>query len=169
MKHLTEPVDCVGHLGRTAAMRRSGDTRGKRQDLLRRFASMPYVQDLLVTAKTVRLETNSRTVVESALRFFERHQVEQPGNPQFLWSIVSEDDPEMKRAGVALSAFSDHGLRFANIGQRSFLAVDLEARHGIGFVAERLVEHEPKAECRSLFDTLFCMSAGCLGLVPLSA
>jgi hypothetical protein len=100
-------------------------------------------------AKTVRLESNCPTVVESALGFFARHQGQSPGHPEFLWRIVSQEDHEMDEAGVALSAFSDHGLRFANIGQRSFLAVDMEAREGIGFVADRLVEREPKLRKRA--------------------
>jgi hypothetical protein len=145
------------------------EVRRKRPDLLRRCTPTPYGVDLPIMARTVRLETNSFLVVESALGFFARHQGRSPGNPEFLWRIVSEEDPKMDLAGVALSAFSDRGLRFANIGQRSFLAVDVEAREGIGFVDERLVEREPKRHCRSLFDTLFCMSAGSLGMVPLSA
>jgi hypothetical protein len=143
--------------------------KSKRRDLLRRFTPTPYSVNLLVMARTVRLETNSPTVVENALEFFARHQGASPGDPQFLWRLVSQEDPQMEQAGVALSAFSDRGLRFANIGQRSFLAVDLEAREGIGFIAEPLVEREPKLHCRSVFDTLFCMSAGSLGMVPLSA
>src|ERR1700685_1838532 len=132
----------------------------RRKDLLRRFTPTPYSVDLLVMGRTVRLETNSLTVAENALEFFARHQGASPGDPQFLWRLVSQEDPQMERAGVALSAFSDRGLRFANIGQRSFLAVDLEAREGLGFLAEPLVEREPKLHCRSVFDTLFCMSAG---------
>jgi hypothetical protein len=141
----------------------------RRKDLLCRYTPTPHGVDLLVTSKTVRLESNSPTVIESALGFFARHQGQSPGHPEFLWRIVSQEDHEMDEAGVALSAFSDRGLRFANIGHRSFLAVDLEAREGIGFVADRLVEREPKLNCRSLFDTLFCMTAASLGIVPLSA
>lgn len=145
------------------------EARPKRPDLLRRCTPTPYRVDLLVMSRTVRLETNNLTVVESALGFFARHQGRSPGDPEFLWRVVSEQGPHLDQAGAALSAFSDRGLRFTNIGQRSFLAVDLDAREGIGFVAESFVEPEPKLNCRPLFDTLFCMSAGSLGLVPLSA
>jgi hypothetical protein len=140
-----------------------------RKDLLRRFTPTPHSVNLLVMARTVRLESNSPALIESALEFFSRHQGPLPGNPEFLWRLVSEQDSQIEYAGVALSAFSDGGLRFANLGQRSFLAVDLEAREGIGFISERLVESEPKVHCRSIFDTLFCMSTGSLGMVPLAA
>jgi len=141
----------------------------KRKDLLRRFTPTPHSVDLLIMAKTIRLESNSRAVVKSALEFFARHQGPQPGDPEFLWRIVAEEDSKIAYAGVALSAFSEGGLRFANLGPGGFLAVDLEAREGVGFVAEQLVESEPTLHCRSVFDTLFCMSIGSLGLVPFSA
>jgi hypothetical protein len=141
----------------------------KRKDLLRRFTPTPHSVNLLVMARNLRLESNSSTLIENALEFFSRHQGPLPGDPEFLWRIVSEQDSQIEYAGVALSAFSDGGLLFANLGQGSFLAVDLEAREGIGFIAERLVESEPKLHCRSIFDTLFCMSIGGLGLVPFSA
>jgi len=141
-----------------------------RTDLLHRFTLTPYAVDLRIMASTVRLETNSVAVVESAVEFFARYQGRPVGDRQFLWRIeTQEEDPPMDQAGVALSAFSDRDLRFVNIGQRSFLAVDLEAREGIGFVAERLVEPEPRLNCRPFFDTLFCMTAGSLGILPLSA
>jgi hypothetical protein len=141
----------------------------KRKDLLRRFTPTPHSVDLLIMAKTVRLESNSRAVIKSALEFFARHQGPPPGAPEFLWRIVAEEDSKIASAGVALSAFSEGGLRFANLGPGGFLAVDLEAREGVGFVAEQLVESEPTRHCRSIFDTLFCMSIGSLGLVPFSA
>jgi hypothetical protein len=140
----------------------------ERKDLLRRFTPTPHSVNLLVMARTVRLESNSSALIECAFEFFSRHQRPSPGDPEFLWRIVSEPDSQIEHAGVALSAFSDGGLRFANLGPGGFLAVDLEAREGIGFIAERLVESEPKLHCRSIFDTLFCMSTGSLGMVPLA-
>jgi hypothetical protein len=141
----------------------------KRKDLLRRFTPTPHSVNLHVMARNLRLESNSSALIENALEFFSRHQGPSTGDPEFLWRIVSEQDSQIEYAGVALSAFSDGGLRFANLEQGGFLAVDLEAREGIGFIAERLVESEPKLHCRSIFDTLFCMSTGSLGMVPLAA
>ena len=160
-----ERTDCLGEMPMSSKV----PSNMKRKDLLRRFTPTPYSVDLLVMARTVRLESNSRTVVESALEFFARHQGSPTGDPEFLWRIVSEADSQIEHAGVAVSAFSDGGLRFVNLGQGSFLAVDLEVREGIGFVAERLVESEPKRHCRSVFDTLFCLSSGGFGMVPLAA
>ncbi len=160
-----ERTDCLGQMPKSSKV----SSELKRKDLLHRFTPTPYSVDLLVMARTIRLESNSRTVVESALEFFARHQGSPTRDPEFLWRIVSEEDFQVEYAGVALSAFSDGGLRFVNLGEGSFLAVDLEAREGIGFVAERFVESEPKLHCRSIFDTLFCMSTRSFGMVPLSA
>ena len=168
MRRMEDPVertDCLSEMPMSSQV----PSKMKRKDLLRRFTPTPYSVDLLVMARTVRLESNSPTVVESGLEFFSRHQGSPTSNPEFLWRIVSEQDSQIEYAGVALSAFSDGGLRFANLGQGSLLAGDLEAREGIGFVAERFVESEPKLHCRSIFDTLFCMSTGSLGMVPLAA
>src|SRR5579864_5713728 len=46
----------------------------RRRDLLHRYTPTPYGMDLLVMAKTVRLETNCLRLLESALGFFARHQ-----------------------------------------------------------------------------------------------
>ncbi len=168
MRRTEVPVkrsDCLGEM----AMSSKVPSKMKRKDLLRRFTPTPNTIDLLVMGRTVRLESNSRVVVDSAMEFFARHQGSSLSRPEFLWRILSEEDSKIEYAGVALSAFSDGDLRFANLGQGSFLAVDLEAREGIGFIAERLVESEPKLHCRSIFDTLFCMSTGSLGMVPLAA
>ena len=168
MRRMAVPVestDCLGEMQISS----TAPGKVKRKDLLRRFTPTPCSVGLVVMGRTVRLESNSCTVIESALEFFARHQGSPTRDPEFLWRIVSEEDSLIEYAGVAVSAFSDGGLRFVNHGQGSFLAVDLEAREGIGFVAERLVESEPRVHCRSIFDTLFCVSTRSFGMVPLSA
>lgn len=139
------------------------------RDLLHRFTPTPHGTDLVIMSRTVRLETNCIKALDSALEFFSRHQSAVPGNPEFRWRIVVQQDHVADKPGVALPGFSDDGLRFVNIGQSSFLAVDLNAREGVGFVSEGLVEGGPNLHCRSIFDTLFCMTAGSLGMVVLSA
>ena len=139
-----------------------------RPDLLRRFSATPYAANLLIMDRTIRIESNRSQIVEKARQFFFRHQGPPAGHPEFLWRIVGEhrgDNP----IDIQLAAFSDLGVRYGNMGQKSFLAVDLEAREAVAFVDERAVESEPKFNCRSLFDTLFCMCAGSIGLVSLSA
>jgi len=145
------------------------DSERKRPDPLRRFTSTPHAIDLQLMQRTVRLETNNPDVLELTLKFFEHHQQATTGLPEFLWRVVCERDPQVQSTAVPLAAFSDLGLRYVNIGQRGFLAVDLERREAIGFLAEQFVEGEPRFKHRPPLDILFCMTAASLGLTALSA
>lgn len=142
---------------------------GNRHDLLRRFTPTPNAATLSIMGTSVRIESNSRVIIDKALQFFSRYKHQSTGQPDFLWRIVGEPTCQEHEDGVELAAFSDHGLRFSNIGQRSFLAVDLHAREAVAFISEDYVESEPLLHCRPLFDTLFCMCAGSLGKVPMEA
>jgi hypothetical protein len=140
----------------------------ERQDLLRRFTSTPHTTDLQLMQRTVRLETNNKAVLALAQYFFKRHQHGRAGKPQFLWRIVCESDPQVQSTALPLSAFSDVGLRYVNIGQRGFLAVDLESREATAFFSDRFVEGETRFRHRPPLDILFCMTAASLGLIALS-
>lgn len=151
------------------ALRSPGYTAdGTRQDLLRRFTETPHVVDLQLMRRTVRLESNHPSVVELALKFFERHQYGAARQAEFIWRLVCEPDARVQSTAVSLSAFSDAGLRYVNFGQRSFLAVDLETRQGIGFLAECYFDGEARLRHRPPLDILFCMTAASLGLTALS-
>ncbi|HXM22032.1 MAG TPA: hypothetical protein VN948_12300 [Terriglobales bacterium] len=140
----------------------------QRRDPLRRFTPTPYTAGLPVMGRTVQLETNSLRILEHAAELFAPYPGSPDGHPEFLWRIVIQSHPQMNPPWPKRSAFSDHSLRFAEFGQRNFLAVDLDAREGIGFLAEGLAEDE--LGLTSLFlDNMFCMSAGSLGLVSLRA
>lgn len=143
-------------------------TETMRQDPLRRFMSTPHVTDLRLMERTVRLETNREAVLAFARKFLERHQHGRVKEPEFLWRLVSESDPQVQSTAVQFSAFSDMGLRYVNIGQTGFLAVDLGNREATGFLANLILDGEPELRhCRSL-DILFCMTAPSLGLTALS-
>jgi hypothetical protein len=118
--------------------------------------------------RTVRLESNSQKILAHAEKLFARYPGSPHGQPQFLWRIVCQSDVEMRPPWPRRSAFSDHGFRYAEFGQRNFLAVDLEAREAIAFLAEGLAEDE-LGFTSPFLDNLFCMTAGSLGLVSLRA
>ena len=139
-----------------------------RQDLLHRFTATPHIVDLRLMGRTLRLETNNESVLDLALKFFERHQHGNSTAAEFRWRIVTEFDPKVQSKYVPLSAFSEGGVRYVNIGQRSFLAVDLERREGVAFLAETFVEGEARLKHRPPLDILFCMTAASLGLTALS-
>jgi hypothetical protein len=140
----------------------------KRPDLLHRFTPTPHAADLQLIQRTVRFETNSEELLALALKFFERYQHGTVQSPEFLWRLVCESDPHVQSTAGELSAFSDLGLRYVNIGQRGFLAVDLERREAVGFLADQFVEDDPRFRHRPPLDILFCMTAASLGLAALS-
>ncbi len=140
----------------------------ERRDHLRRFTPTPYATALPVMGRTVRLESNSQKILAHAEELFARYPGSPQGLPQFLWRIVSESDFAMRSPWPRRSAFSDHGLRYAEFGQRNFLAVDLEAREAIAFLSAGLVE-DKLGFTSPFLDNLFCMTAGSLGLVSLRA
>jgi len=153
-----------------AAMARGENIHRKevRNDPMHRFISTPYAACLPVMGSTVRLETNSSKLLRHMVELFARYPGAPDGCPKFLWRIVVDSDVQFGQSWPRRSTFSDDGLRFAQFGQRNFLAVDIEAREAIAFVAEGLVE-EAQGFTSPFIDTLFYMTAGSLGLVPFAA
>jgi hypothetical protein len=157
----------TGLKDQTQSLRR-GTPALKRQDPLRRFSSTPLAADLQLMGRTVHIETNDEAVLDLAWKFFERYQHGDAGVPDFVWRLVSEPDPKVQSAVVHVSAFSDSGLQYVNIGQSSFLAVDLERREAIGFLSKSFFQDETKLRDRPPLDLLSCISAASLGLTALS-
>lgn len=140
----------------------------KRKDLLRRFASTPHAANIQLMGRMVRLEASSKAVLDLARSFFRSHQARSEGTPEFLWRIVCESDPRVTSTAAPLSAFSDSGLEYVNIGQRGFLAVDLESREAAAFFSDQFVKGAARFRHRPPLDILFCMTAPSLGLTTLS-
>ena len=147
----------------------AGGYEPERQDLLRRFTATPYAENLRIMCSTVRLESNSASIVEKAVKFFARYQGPRPANAEFLWRVVGESRSRQNEASTEVTAFSDGCLRYATLAQDGFLAVDLRAREAVAFVDDSVIESEPILHCRPLFDTLFCMCAASLGKTSFEA
>jgi len=146
----------------------------KHEDPFRRQTPTPHRTDLQVMGRMIRLETNSLTVLAETRRLFQcdenlSHSAEQLpappalGPPEFRWRIVSESQPTTTPPWSCRSAFADQGLRYTSIGQRNFVAVDLERREAVGFLTEGLASDRP-GFCNLFLDPLFCMTAEALGL-----
>lgn len=137
-------------------------------DPLRRFTPTPLAANLPVMGRTIRLETNSAAVLDRTRRLLARYAGQVPGEPKFLWRIVSEADPAVTAPWPEVSAFSDPGLRYVSFGHRSFLAVDLEMREAVAFLAEGLVNEESGFNTPFL-DRLLVLTSGALGLTSIAA
>lgn len=140
----------------------------KRQDLLRRFTETPLTTDFQLLGRTLRLETNSRDLLELVLKFFACYQHGSRTESEFSWRLVSEADSGLSPGEIQVSAFSDSGHHYVNFGHRSFIAVDLDKREAIGFLADRFLEGNPRFRHRPPLDILFCMTAPSLGATVLS-
>ena len=140
----------------------------KRKDLLRRFASTPHAANIRLMGRIVHLKASSEAVLDLARSFFRSHQVGSEGTPEFLWRIVCESDPRVVSTATPFSAFSDSGLQYVNIGQRGFLAVDLDSREAAAFLSDQFVKGAARFRHRPPLDILFCMTAPSLGLTTLS-
>jgi len=157
----------MAHVG-DAAVNSSELSGEPQEDPLRRFTPTPCTAALPVMGRTVRLETNSLRVLRQCVELFSRYPGSPKGQPSFTWRIVSQSDVHMSSPWPKRSVFSGCGLRFAEFGQRNFLAVDIQARLAIAFLSEGLVEDEP-GFTSPFIDTLFYMTASSLGLVPFAA
>jgi len=139
-----------------------------RPDPLRRFLPTPHALDLQFMQRTVRLETNQKAVANWAAEYFKRHQCGPTGAPEFRWRLICEPTSPPQSDHLDVSAFSDSALRFVNIGQRGFLAVDLDQSEGIGFLSEAFLQEDSHLKYRPPLDLLFCMTASSLGATAFS-
>lgn len=139
-------------------------------DILRRFTQIQLHAGLSVMNRHVRLETNSPTVLSHVRNAFKRYKntYEDGEGPDFLWRIVSDASSGLRPPLSKRIAFSDGGLRFINLNQRAFLAVDLDIREATTFISPELCEDEMGFYSPFLSD-LFDLSAPALGLTEIMA
>jgi hypothetical protein len=142
--------------------------RTKRSDPLRRFTPTPYATLLPVMGRSILLETNDARMLGRLASVFAVYPPSQSRQPDFRWRIVSQPGREVHSRWPARSSFSDAGSRFAEFGQTNFVAVDLEAREAVSYVAAELVGNDLELTS-PLLDTLFSMTAGSLGLTSIFA
>ena len=139
-----------------------------RNDPMRRFVATPHSASLPVMGRAVRLETNCSKLLKFMVELFSSYPEAPTECPAFLWRIVVEFDGQTVGLWPQRSVFSDDGLRWAQFGQRNFLAVDLEMREAVAFVSEGLIENE-LGFTSPFLDNLLCLTVGSLGLVSLWA
>jgi hypothetical protein len=140
----------------------------KRVDPLRRFSSTPFSTDLSCMGKCIRLETNNAALFEHTVGLLSVYPPYPRENPQYCWRLISEPLPSGCPYSLTRFAFSDLHLRYAEFGQRNFVAVDLEARLAISFLSDELAR-DNVCLTYPFLDTLFCMCAASLGFTSLFA
>jgi hypothetical protein len=118
--------------------------------------------------RTIRIETNSPTVIEHARRALGANGDAPSGEAQCLWRVVTEATAGSQSTWPEMTAFSDQDLAFVNMAERGFLAADLSAREAVAFVAEEWANDELGFR-RPFLAMLFSITAPCLQLLPVSA
>ena len=137
-------------------------------DPLRRLTATPLVADLCIMGRTIRLQSNSEAIFARITTLFPCSLGQLVNQPDFIWRLVGEKNAGEGRSWPEMAAFSDHGLRYVNLGRKSFFAVDLNAREAIAFLSEAWAGDA--AGFSSVFTaTLFDLTASALGLVQIAA
>ena len=126
-------------LSHDASPRRSAYSLRTGPHLAGRLTPTPFVADLSLGHRPVRLETNSPFILRWVSDALERAP-KRSRREAFLWRLVSDGDSGLRPPWPDFSMVSADGLLLANIGQRSFLAIDSEAECAVGFLAEELVK-----------------------------
>lgn len=137
-------------------------------DPLRRFRATPLSYEAHLMGRHIRVETDNPAVLKNAERFLNCIEGANNAPSQFLWKIVTEPGGEATATWPPLTAFSDNSIRYINIGQRCFLAVDHGARQAVGVIPEHLANDEAGFSSVYLAG-MFYLTAPALGLVAISA
>jgi hypothetical protein len=118
--------------------------------------------------KHIRIETDSPTVLKNLADAFSLLEPSASGSAEFLWRIVCEQREETVNLWPPMTAFCDHSLRYISLGQRSFIAVDLQAREAVGILPESLAA-DPIGFLSVFLSSLMYLTSPALGLTPISA
>ena len=155
------------HLNHSSAPKpsRSSDVA---DDPLRRFRATPLNCQVDLMGRLIRVETNSPIVLKNAERFLNCIEGADNTPSQFLWRIVTEPGRHTAAAWPRMAAFSDHSLRYINLGQHSFIAVDHSTRQAVGVIPEHLARDETGFSSVYL-ARMFFLTVPALGLVTLAA
>jgi hypothetical protein len=113
-------------------------------DLLRRFTLTPLENTFDLHGVSVKVATNSQVLADRLLRALPLSAAKIPTAPGFIWRVVVEPEDDLESQAMAPSGYrmSHEGLAFITIGQKHFLACDLQAHEGISFVSENIASDE---------------------------
>jgi hypothetical protein len=152
---------------------KNGQVARTAQDLIGRFTPTPLCVEVHAIERTIRVETNSPSILELMRRALQDCGEGTQGStssapPAFRWRLVSDPLAGLKPPWPEASGVSDEGLRYASFGQSGFVAVDLASREAVGFLAEELMRDDVGFK-GTVLGTLFSMTADALGLTAFRA
>lgn len=112
-------------------------------DALRRFTPTPFQNSFKVHGATVSVATNCQLLADRLLgALVPSEDVESP--PAFGWRVVVEPDDDLETDIECLSShrLQLNGLALVTIGQKTFLAWDMQAHEGVSFLSKLFVDSE---------------------------
>ena len=138
-----------------------------RSDPLHRFARTELGAELSVMARKIIFETNHAGALQETLRALGPQRAT-TAPACFRWRVVVKDGGVAQPAWHRMRGYAGPGIRYVSFDQHSYFAVDLEQREAVSSLAIELVRDD--LGYSSIFlATLLAMTAGALGLTPLSA
>ena len=137
-----------------------------RLDALGRFLPVAHREVVHIMGKRIAVETNRADLLDHLRRLFSRYASSDLPPISFRWRIMVQPDASSALNAYKRFAFSDPGIRFAQFGQRNFLAVDLRRSRAVAFVTEQMASDEV-AFTTPFLDSLFCMCSSSLGFLSL--
>jgi hypothetical protein len=113
-------------------------------DALRRFTPTPLENSFQVDGDTVSVATNCQLLADRLPGAPASPARERLSPPAAVWRVVvePEDDVEIEIESLISQRISRDGLALVTIGQKSFLAWDMQAHEGVSFISERFVSDE---------------------------
>jgi hypothetical protein len=110
-------------------------------DALRRLTPTPLEHSFELEGVTVRVATNSQLLSDRLLGALASAARDGVLPPAAVWRVVveHEDNVEIAIQSVSSQRISRSGLALITLGQKSFLAWDMQAHEGVCFISERFV------------------------------
>jgi hypothetical protein len=109
-------------------------------DLIKRFTETSLETTFWLPDTSIRVQTNCQAVADQLGR---APAPSTTNAPDFVLRIVGESDEDVEPGPASgIHHLSHDGLSFINLGQKSFLACDRQARQGICFIPRTLVTDE---------------------------
>jgi hypothetical protein len=109
-------------------------------DLIKRFTETSLETTFWLPDTSIRVQTNCQAVADQLVRALAPSTT---NAPDFVLRIVAESEEDVEPGPASgIHHLSHDGLSFINLGQKSFLACDRQARRGICFIPQSIVTDE---------------------------
>jgi len=136
-------------------------------DLLRRFTPTPFQATFAHDGVCIVVSTNWQLLVDRLQDAWGSAASERAGASAFNWKVVVEADNHPEPESASRHQLNHDGLALITFGQNSFLACDVTAREGIGFIPQYLVDNADVFQ-RNLLPALLALMKAAVDIPSVS-